>query len=123
MKDNAIKRRKFLKMGAVGLAAIPVVGVSGLAMAQPEAAVAGPDSPVNADHEVIKSLRFSLESPYEDRMCANCLLFTPTDDSHGSCAIFVNMNRYDAVGAIVPAGAWCSAFIDRESFIHMHDNV
>lgn len=113
MTEKSIDRRRFLQMGAAGLAAIPVVGMGMAGVASAQGRV-DPNTPVDPESPSAQSFRFMLRSIYEDRNCGGCVFYT--DESlpqSGPCAIFVNLNQMEPVGAIVPIGGWCTAFIDR----------
>lgn len=89
MKKDGMLRRRFLKNGAV-LAMIPVVAVSGDAMAATNA-----------------SLRASLkyqDKPEGDKSCANCAQFVPgAAKGPGTCKIIPGDTEISAQGYCV---AW-----------------
>jgi len=99
--DNS--RRRFIKLGAVGLAAIPL---SHLVMRGAQAANA-----VDENSPMAKSLSYVSDATKADqgkrggadRFCKSCQLYSgKAGDASGPCSIFQ--------GQLVNANGWCSAW-------------
>jgi hypothetical protein len=85
--QRGFTRREVGKLG-LGLA----VAVGGLAAsartarAQDEKLVT--DIPENA--AIVSGIQYVNESPYPDKQCKNCVLYTAKDDAVGKCTLFPN---------------------------------
>ena len=108
MSDNTSdnSRRRFIKLGALGLAAIPL---SNILMRGARAANA-----VDENSPMAKSLSYVSDAAKADqgkrggadRFCKNCQLYTgKAGDASGPCSIFQ--------GQLVTANGWCSAWIKK----------
>jgi len=102
--DNS--RRRFIKLGAVGLAAIPL---SHLLLRSARAA-----DTVDENNPMAKSLAYVSDAAKADqakrggadRFCHNCQLYTgKAGDASGPCSIFQ--------GKLVSANGWCSAWVKK----------
>jgi hypothetical protein len=84
-------RRQFLKVGGAALAMIPVLVVSGKAMAATNAAM--------------RTSRKDQDKPLGDKNCANCMQFVPgkTAKDLGGCKIFAGDTEISPKGYCV---AW-----------------
>jgi len=105
MSDNTSdnSRRRFIKLGAMGLAAIPL---SNILVRGAQAANA-----VDENSPMAKSLSYISDAAKADqgkrggadRFCKNCQLYTgKAGDASGPCNIFQ--------GQLVNANGWCSAW-------------
>ncbi|SEP58204.1 Tat (twin-arginine translocation) pathway signal sequence [Ectothiorhodospira magna] len=105
MKKQDLSRRSFLKFGAAGLAAIPVVsmGISTAAAAERLDESAPEAQALNYKHDTTQ-VDHPAHSP--DQKCINCLLYTdPSATEWGACAVFPNK--------LVAANGWCTAYVAR----------
>ena len=102
--DNS--RRRFIKLGALGLAAIPL---SNLVMRGAQAA-----DKVDENSPMAKSLAYVPDAAKADpakrggadRFCKNCQLYSgKAGDESGPCSIFQ--------GKLVSANGWCSAWVKK----------
>jgi len=92
MKENLQpSRRKFLKIGAAAITLIPVLAVTGKAMASTNAAMR-------------TSMKYQ-NKPNGDKNCANCMQFVPgkTAKDLGGCKIFAGDTEVSPKGYCV---AW-----------------
>ena len=91
MNENQMLRRRFLKIGASALAAIPVMVASSRA-----------DAATNA---VMRSSLKYQGKPEGDKSCANCMQFVPGASAKGpgTCKIIPNDTEISAQGYCV---AW-----------------
>ena len=105
MSDNTSdnSRRRFIKLGALGLAAIPL---SNILIRGAQAA-----DKVDENNPMAKSLGYVNDATKADqgkrggadRFCHNCQLYTgKAGDQWGPCSIFQ--------GQLVNANGWCSAW-------------
>ena len=103
---NNISRRKFL----AGTLLIPAINITPRAFAQslpmldeqnPSAIALGFKHDV-ADVDSMMFPRRSTEAGGENQFCDNCILYTPTDDQWGACALFP--------GSSVAAKGWCNVW-------------
>ncbi|SFM66151.1 Tat (twin-arginine translocation) pathway signal sequence [Ectothiorhodospira mobilis] len=106
MSDHPISRRKFLKAGTCGLAAVPVAGLfwSGNAQAQERLKENDPSA------QALDYVHNAADSDHADyqqgQNCLNCDLYTdPNAKDWGPCAVFP--------GKLVAAEGWCSAYVPR----------
>lgn len=91
MNASQTQRRQFLKLGGAALALIPVIGISGNAVAAPNAAMRA-------------SLKYQ-DKPEGDKNCANCLQFVPgkSPSDKGGCKLIPNDTEISPKGYCV---AW-----------------
>lgn len=105
MKKQDLSRRSFLKFGAAGLAAIPVVslGISTAAAAERLDESSPEAQALNYKHD---GASVDHPSHADGQKCINCLLYTdPSATEWGGCAVFPNK--------LVNANGWCTAYVAR----------
>lgn len=75
MKTSQIRRRQFLKLGSAALAMIPVIAISGSAVAATNATMRA-------------SLKYQ-DKPEGEKQCSNCAQFVPgkTAQDRGGCKL------------------------------------
>ncbi len=97
-------RRRFLRLAAIGAAAVPATGLlfHGKALAD--------DDRVSEDESAAEALHYKhdvadVDHPdYEEgQVCANCQLYTDPNGEWGPCAAFA--------GRKVRASGWCTAWV------------
>lgn len=99
MNKNDLSRRKFLKISAASVVAVPVagLGLSSTASAAPERL--DPNSPDAL------AMQYTLSSPHADRSCKNCLMQNDPGAEWSTCSIFPNNLIYQ--------DGWCTGHVPR----------
>ncbi len=108
MSDNTSdnSRRRFIKLGALGLAAIPLGNI--LIRGAQAADKVDENSPTAKSLSYINDAAKADQAKRggADRFCKNCQLYTgKAGDEWGPCSIFQ--------GQLVNANGWCSAWIKK----------
>ncbi len=93
-------RRRFIKMGLAGAAAVPLANVLVGRLSHAE------DMPKLDENDAqAKSLKYSHDgstATAEDQTCANCQLYAETEGGWGTCTLFP--------GKLVAGEGWCAAW-------------
>jgi len=91
-----LSRRRFIAMGSVGLATIPVSSMLSTAVAD--------DLPmVDPESAQAKALQYVTATATEGQMCSNCVLYQgDADTPAAACGVFP--------GSSVGKDAWCAAW-------------
>ncbi|MFT7528856.1 MAG: hypothetical protein ACI9LY_004022 [Arenicella sp.] len=106
MTIKDLDRRKFGKIAAFSIAAIPL-----LVNAQPEDKKLAEDDPMavalgyKENSTEVDSQKYSNHA--DAQLCSGCSLYVASDDAWGGCAIFP--------GKLVAANGWCTAYAAKPS--------
>jgi len=104
-ETSTASRRRFFKITAVGLAAVPFAGALLSGVAQAAVAVKETDPTASALGYVMDATK-STKRTDKSAMCGNCSLFTGKPDAaDGPCTIFQ--------GNLVNAKGWCTAWVKK----------
>jgi hypothetical protein len=104
-------RRRFLKLAAAGMAALPLCGAGLARRARAQEQVAEDDElaqQLGYKHDASEVDPNEWPEYQEGHICANCQLYQGAEgDEWGPCEIFG--------GELVAAGGWCLSWIEREA--------
>lgn len=129
MKDSTKldhDRRKFINIGAIGLAAVPLGNllVIEVAQARGSTGVANPSMEVpllpESDPQALALAYNSdagLEDPGREKLCRNCQLYSGSNEAAwGPCAIFsARLHPTLNTNFVVRAKGWCKSWGARDS--------
>ncbi len=94
-------RRRFVKLGAIGVASVPLLGRVALAQEQ----LSEDDPTAQSLHYRHDASQVDHPSFEEGRHCGNCQLYQGGDEEWGGCAIFP--------GKLVANAGWCTAWVPK----------